>query len=224
MVLKPVPKINIVDTIINQFSSLIIQKKMKTGDQLPSEHELMDQLGVGRSSVREALKVLEGSGLIVRNTNGNYIAEPGDDFLYKPFTFLVALKDISKQDLLELRLILEGANAELAAKRATDQDIEEMHYWLRKREEEDISKDKRMEANLNFHLSIARASNNKAVLEVVKSLRMVLTQSQLKTMDTTSEELSSHRQIFEAISNKDCTRAGELMRKHIVEIYHINSW
>lgn len=224
MVLKPVPKINIVDTIINQFSSLIIQKKMKTGDQLPSEHELMDQLGVGRSSVREALKVLEGSGLIVRNTNGNYIAEPGDDFLYKPFTFLVALKDISKQDLLELRLILEGANAELAAKRATDQDIEEMHYWLRKREEKDISKDKRMEANLNFHLSIARASNNKAVLEVVKSLRMVLAQSQLKTMDTTSEELFSHRQIFEAISNKDCKRAGELMRKHIVEIYHINSW
>lgn len=184
----------------------------------------MEQLGVGRSSVREALKVLEGSGLIVRSTSGNYIAEPGDDFLYKPFTFLVALKDISKQDLLELRLILEGSNAELAAKRATDRDIEEMSHWLKKRERKDISKEKMMEANLNFHLAVAKASNNRAVLEVVKSLRMVLAKSQLKTIDNPNEELLYHRQIFEAISKKDCHRAGELMRKHITKIYQINTW
>lgn len=224
MVFEPIPKINVVDAIISQFSKLIIQKKMKTGDQLPSEHDLMEALGVGRSSVREALKVLEGSGLIVRNPSGNYIADPGDDFLYKPFTFLVALKDISKQDLHELRLIIEVSNAELAAKRATEKDIRDMQFWLEKRTENNITKDQIVDANLSFHLAVAKSSNNKAILEIIKSLRMILTKSQLKTLDNPHEELLHHRQIFEAICKGDSKAAGKLMGEHINKIYQINSW
>ncbi len=221
---EPVPKINVVDEIINQFSSLIIQKKMKTGDQLPSEYELMEKLGVGRSSVREALKALEAFGLVERNTGGNYIADPGDDFLYKPFSFLVALKDINKQDLFELRSILEVSNAELAAKRATDKDIEEINFWLKKREEANITRDKMVGANLNFHLSVAKASNNRAMLEVIKSLRMVLAKSQLVTIDDSNEEILYHRKIYEAISKRDSHEAGKLMREHITKIYHRNEF
>ena len=218
MKFETINKKGIANQIIDIIMEMIISKKLKAGDRIPTEYELMKQLGVGRSSVREALKALETTNLIVRRTEGNFVADPNDSFLYNQFIFLVSLKDISKEELYEIRCILEIQTAKLAAIRATEQNLEEILQWVKAGRSE--NKHEMINANINFHLAIAKATHNIALIELLKSIKMVLTKSRFYTNDELySGAEISHTEIYKAIKKGDSALASSLMEKHLKGLY-----
>ncbi len=217
--LKPISKINVVDTIIEIFSEMIINKSMQTGERFPSELELTKRLGVGRSSVREALKALETLGLIDRGPRGVFVAEPGDDFLYKPFGFLIALRDIDMQEIYEMRLYLEVANAELAAIRAEKRHLEDIYYWIEKTAS--LPPEEALNVSVNFHHAIAKATQNRVAIEISKSFKLLLLKSVRRTHAMPEQQQGDHRKIYEAIKEKDSKKAGRYMEEHLRSVYSL---
>ena len=216
-------KKNIANQIIDSITEMILNKTIIIGDRLPTELDLAEQLGVGRSSVREALKGLEAINVISRKKDGTYVAIPDDDFLYNQLILLASLKNISKKELSEARNILEFHIAQLAAKRAQQHNLEELQYWATKSDAGKISEN--IKINLNFHLAIANATQNIALVELVKSLKNAIIKSRFLSDGPLSDDKiytqakSEHVGIYKAIFDGDSELAGMLMKKHLKGLY-----
>lgn len=99
---------------------MIISGNLQKGDKLPSERELVDQLKVSRTSIREALRALEIVGLIkCKQGEGNFIRDNFDNSLFEPLSLVFMLERSNKEDIIEVRRIIEVEAAALAAKRIT---------------------------------------------------------------------------------------------------------
>ena len=221
MELKPIPRLNVVETIVEQFTAMILQKEMTVGDRVPSEYELMEIFDVGRSSVREALKMLEAIGVIDRSPGRNTIIKPGEHLLSRPLSFFVALNDISMQGLFETRSVLEVANARFAAVRSTQEHRDEMLYWIKQGERENIDKEEKLIANYSFHYAIAKAAGNNVTLALFKSLKTILFASQGLTLNAERERDDEfyHVALYQCIENKDTEGAAKNMMEHLSHVY-----
>ena len=110
--------------LVLRFQQLLSDGVLKPGTRLPSERELAGKFGVARSSLRQALKVLEVMGVITQRVgDGSYLNNDASAVLSVPMDFLFLLDDTSVQELVEMRLIVEPALAARAAERATPADI-----------------------------------------------------------------------------------------------------
>ena len=128
--IQPLKRSNLSDEIIQRIQDLIKNESLKPGDRLPTEFELAEKFGVGRSTVREALRALAALGMIDRSKRGTIISEGAVKEEGQDSTILRSriLKDCEMTDLLECHRILEGEICSLAIKRATDEDIEQIRF------------------------------------------------------------------------------------------------
>ena len=145
----------------------ITEGTYRAGDKLPTEPELMKTFGVGRSSVREAVKLLVNMGVVrVQQGSGTFVAVPSnnDDVNIKMST-------ADRTELDEVRKILDIAIVEKAVARRTEKDIERMRASLEKRKvnaEKDLLEEC-IEADLNFHIAIADAAHNRILADIYRS-------------------------------------------------------
>ena len=145
----------------------ITEGTYRVGDKLPTEPELMKTFGVGRSSVREAVKLLVNMGVVrVQQGSGTFVAVPSnnDDVNIKMST-------ADRTELDEVRKILDIAIVEKAVARRTEKDIERMRASLEKRK---VNAEKGLleeciEADLNFHIAIADAAHNRILADIYRS-------------------------------------------------------
>ncbi|MFC1491196.1 FadR/GntR family transcriptional regulator, partial [Nitrospinota bacterium] len=129
--LRPVKRTRLYEDVVAQIEHLIRTKKLCPGDQLPSERELAATLGIGRASVREALRTLDSTGLIeVRSGQGAFLrnisVDPYLTSLRESLSFLLDVRDETLLELWEVRQGLEEQVASLAAQRRTDEDVEKL--------------------------------------------------------------------------------------------------
>ncbi len=187
-----------------------LREAILNGTLGPSERlmeiQLAEEMGVSRTPVREAIRKLELEGLVVMiPRKGAYVAG-------------MSLKDIA--DVFEIRGALEGLAAELAAERATEEELEFMERYLVKISEE-IEKgdlDKVVEIDTDFHTLLYKASRNERLSQIISNLR-----EQIQRFRTTSLSypgrmkvaLEEHRKIVEAISSRDGESAGKIAQEHI---------
>lgn len=207
------------DQIIDKLAGMIASGNLKPGDKLPSEPELMKQFGVGRSSVREAIGALSLIGLItVRPGQGTHVAKASEASHAKPVGLMLGVGREKIRELVETRIILEEATAALAAERATDEEMAEIvhhHELLRpplKSHQEVI------EADIGFHLAIAKAGHNSVLIRFLSELRQPMQHwmEQKAKYDwgyaTVHEQ---HQLIVDAIASHDAERAKTAMKNHL---------
>lgn len=207
--------------IVEQIRLAIFEGQLHPGDRLPSERELSERFGVSRATVRDAIRVLESGGLVrvrVGAGGGPFVAEPTITSLAESLSNHLHLVGVSLRELAELRLAIETEAAALAAQRATADDLARLEEVLRYAEQRDGSV-LSAATSTNFHLSVAEAAHNAALLAVLSAVREVLREA-LETMharlpDMAEVALRSHRQLYQALASRDPAAARALMRSHL---------
>lgn len=127
MALRAAGRQSLVDTVVEQLRTQLAEGEWAVGDRIPTEHELAEQLGVGRNTVREAVRVLVHAGLLESlQGNGTFVRSTAD-----PAAVLRTMRHAGALDVLELRVALEAEAARLAAVRREPGDLERLHEALR---------------------------------------------------------------------------------------------
>lgn len=195
-----------------------------SGSRLPSEERLAQQLGVGRSSVREAIEHLVALGLVVRLPGrGVFVARP-QDFAEKAMDNLVPallLNPASMEWLLEVRQVVEPKVAALAAVRASEQDIAELALLVRDLEAQRYEPTRYARTDLQFHRRIAEASGNPLFPRILKTVHSLFVQElemTVKVPGATDRSFPFHRRIFEAIQQHDPNAAETQMAEHLKDV------
>jgi GntR family transcriptional repressor for pyruvate dehydrogenase complex len=203
---------SVVDTIIETFKQALIAGELKAGQKLPSEAELVQQFGVGRSAIREAMKVLQALGVIrIQQGNGTYIVDKPSPMMLSPLVFAVMLESGMSNELVELRSLMEIGYCELAARNATDDDwgrIEaaaQAHADYASQPDPDIERLARLD--LEFHRSILDASHNALVIRLGHAIEDLFFASMRKAYIAVAENREKsvrfHQEIISAIHAND---------------------
>ena len=220
---KPIKSDKVYEKVIGQIKNLIYEGKIGRGDKLPSERKLKKQLGVSRASIREAFSALEMIGLIKsRPGEGTFIKESFDNNLVDPLSLVLLLNENVAEELLELRRVLEVDCVRLAAKRATEEDIEEMAEYIEQLFNSSGYEEISIKSDKMFHYTIAKASSNKVLEYIMRSISEAMdfhiknTRTKLVSKTETMENFAKqHKRIFKAIKNKDSKTAMNEMKNHL---------
>ena len=172
----PKPSAKLADQVAAHIEALIVDSVLKVGQALPSERRLMEKLGCSRSALREGLRILRGKGLIrTEHGKGSFVA-PFDRMRdTSPLMHLFASQPRTLFDLLDVRELLEGEAARLAASRATDADLIliRRHFLAWQHAQQagaEISSDEHAKLDHAFHRAISEAAHNPVLTHVLESL------------------------------------------------------
>lgn len=216
---------NLSKKIIDQFLKAIAKRELKPGDKIPTLNNLSKIFNVSRGIVRESIKSLENIGLVeVQTRKGIYIKKfDFDSFMEKflPFLFLDHKGDII--DLLEVRKALEIYGAKLAVKKVSDENLEVLKKILENIEDdaEKLNVDKYLEDDTNFHYEISAISGNMILPKLIKMLRMYYIELQKETLTplgSFQSSIKAHKEVYEALKNKDTDKIEVLMEEHFKNI------
>jgi GntR family transcriptional regulator, hexuronate regulon transcriptional repressor len=205
--------------LVRELMTELATGKYQVGDRLPAERELAAEYGVSRPTVREAIIALEVQNFVeVRVGSGAYVMRiPGKDD-HPGF-------DISGFELTEARLLFEGEAAALAATQITDEELIELKDLVEKIALENLDKAGAEYADRGFHLAIARATRNAAVLRTIEGLWELRQTSpacaQLHALARTANvkpAVDEHRAIYEALRERDSSAARAAMRAHLASV------
>jgi DNA-binding FadR family transcriptional regulator len=202
---------NLADQVALQLQQQISLGTFQKGEKLPTEPELMKQFGVGRSTIREAIRILANAGWIrVQQGLGTFvesITQVGEPFAQR-------LQRVKPEELNEVRLLLELKIAEKAAINRKETDIEKMTFFLQQRKafalaEKPLSC---IEADISFHTCIAEASGNSILADLYKAFAAQLKNSFLTNFITTEAFIETqhlHEKLLESIVNQQPTEAWQ---------------
>jgi GntR family transcriptional repressor for pyruvate dehydrogenase complex len=207
------------DQIVQQIKSMIIQKELRPGDRLPVEQELADKFGVGRHTVREALKKLHVMGLVESKVGkGSFItyieAKDVMDFMV---TQLVTTPGETK-NLMEIRQVLEVSAVRLAAVRATKKDIEKLEDDLLQMKLAGSDSEKFVENDMAFHFDLVNLTKNSYFNVVLNAIRDMLFRIQREVVeldDARTKALRFHALIVAALKNNNADEAEHWMVEHL---------
>lgn len=220
MVIKKVKYQRVYENVIEQIKEMIIAGNLKPGDMLPTERELAQAFGISRGTLREAFRILERENLIeVKPGGGRYLSRSLES-IEDQNRIMDNIERATIIELLEAREIFETGIVELACERATDEDVTEIiaafERWGKLTDEEDHTR-----PDQEFHLSIAKASHN-VVLVNMMELHMDLLQrtlsKTLKNAGRREEVYKEHLQIVEAIKLRDAEQAKTALLYHLRKV------
>lgn len=206
-----------VDLVINYLKDRLLTEKLQPGDRLPTELELISELEVSRSSVREAIRTLSAAGYIkVRRGDGTYVARPSTSAFLDPLLFELFTTTRDKESLMELREMLEVFIAKLVIKHATDEtmaEIEQVHRdMLRLVEAGDYTIDTSVDHDLRFHYKLAEAANNpfvELIYRYIMQYFLPTIRENHKTEDPYQGYLRVHRELLAALKARDADKAEQ---------------
>ena len=217
---KPIDKTSISSEIVSQIAALVDSGDLKPGDRIPPERTLCEMFGVGRGSVREAIKVLEATGTVERRGKAVLVSEK-TPAMKLALDIADTIDDI--RNVMETRNIMEIESCRLAAKRAGEQDIEKLSEIISRpaTDYESFSSCDRA-----FHRTIMEASHNPVLLQVYDQIADLIfrTEDLYRGKDAISREeqqqtirntKESHQEILDAIRSRDPQRAVSCAKKHL---------
>ncbi|MEJ8547510.1 FadR/GntR family transcriptional regulator [Brevibacillus borstelensis] len=220
MKLKQTGRMSLVEQVVAQIDSLIQSGDWPVGTRIPPEPELVNQLGVSRNTVREAVRALVHTGMLeTRQGDGTYVCSSSElgAALQRRF------QRCALEETLEARYALEQEAARLAAARRTQEDVEAMRGWLAASEAADHAQTY-IEADVQLHLSIVKAAHNSILLELYEHMTEAIHQSIGETVgkvvfSSTSKRLAQHkkihRELVDAIVAGRPEEAIQAVRAHI---------
>lgn len=206
------------DQIMEELVDRIARGELRSGDKLPPEPQLMEQFGVGRSSIREAIGAMEILGLVsVRPGQGTRITD-ASEIPSSAGLSLITLRQEKVRELVEARAELEETIARFAAERATDADITEIQRQQTLLIQAGKNNHKLIKADLDFHQAIAAACHNDIFMrffsELHHPMRRWMEQKAKYDWGFTHVE-EEHQAVIDAIVAHDAHAAQAAMRAHI---------
>jgi GntR family transcriptional repressor for pyruvate dehydrogenase complex len=206
--------------IVEQIIRLIKGGNLKQDDRLPSERRLAETFKVSRHSVREAIRTLEGQGVLVSRLGaGTFVANAQvslDDLLIRP----LQREKAKLAEIFQFRRMIEPQIAAQAALKASAQDIAELTLIL-ERHRKAGSYRRMVDLDQAFHIALARATQNGTLLRVVERLTDILSESRgnvSPNMDRQALSIAGHVRILRAVSNGDSSTALAAMKAHLYQV------
>lgn len=207
------------EEVVAQVREMLFGGELKPGDRLPGERDLAVQLGVGRPALREALRALESSGLIVLRkgkTGGAFISNGKIGVISENMSDLLRLSTISVDQLFEVRLWIQVGLARTACQRATKEDIERLRENVMEGERLNAKglDLKRIEVNIEFHNILAAATGNAVAVIVIRGLTDALKAMIQEVGSVPSSSLFEDRlNLVEALNKRDEDAAALAMER-----------
>ncbi|MGM9511390.1 FadR/GntR family transcriptional regulator [Larkinella sp. GY13] len=205
----PIKRESLADAVVNKLQHQIASNHYKIGERLPSEPELMQQFGVGRSTIREAIRILANKGLIrVQQGLGTFVELQQNSV--EPFH--QSLSRAEGDDVNEVRQLLELKIAEKAALNRTQEDIDIMSGYLEKRHEAALQNrpEECIEADIQFHIRLAMASKNEVLVDLYRIIANKMKKSFMEVFITTETLLSKqnmHTSLLQSVADRDPKKA-----------------
>ena len=199
-----------------------IISSMNPGDRMPTEKELSEQFNVGRSTIRESMKVFAARKILRRTNEGTFVADNVVDCLVEPLSLIVSMQISDINNLVELREILELSAIRIAARQAADEDILELEIAQWKMTEPGLLYEESQRRDIAFHNAIARATGNTMIVELLNALRTVIAKNVEDTkykQELTKLERDYHQDMIEAIRAHDEERAVKCMQDYFESIH-----
>lgn len=201
----------------------ILEGEFPPGSYLPAAGLLLEEFGVSRPTLREALNTLETDGLIRlrRGPNGGAIVQsPDSAAIIRQLGFLLRYDGTTIEQLMDVRLVVDPLAARLAAERGSEEDIETIHQSLERQRSGNLIRNHEawFKENLYFHWAIAMASRNPVVRVLSESLHNITLDGGLKIKVKQSERAQSiedHEAVYEAIAEGDGDKAAEMIHRHL---------
>ncbi|MFZ5942973.1 MAG: FadR/GntR family transcriptional regulator [Bacillota bacterium] len=218
---------NVYERIIKDLTTAIMHGDLKPGDRLPAERNLSEMMGVSRTSLREALKMLAAQGMVeIKHGQGVYITKhESPSNLLKDFAGQNLVDSKTLKDLFELRKLLETQNALWVCTRGKDQDIdvlemivEETLHALKDNQDDLVILAKQDNA---FHTKLAEATGNLVIVRVMHDLLDLLNDSRCQALSIPQRphrSLNEHKQIIEALKKRDEQLVKEKMLNHLQNV------
>ncbi|MGP5928362.1 FadR/GntR family transcriptional regulator [Corynebacterium glyciniphilum] len=228
----PVPRIRTHQMVVDAIENQIISGALHVGDLLPAERTLSEQLQVSRAAVREAIRVLEGQGVLESNVGsghkaGTFIAAMPSEALSRFLRLHVALSNFGLAEVVQTRTILEVESARLAATEQDADALDGMRTAIGDMDRHGVSREEFNDADTRFHIALAHGAGNRLFADMTQAIRESLRLPILKgfrdqenwesVADTLREQ---HKAILTAVERGDAEGAGALMAEHISTAYH----
>ena len=222
----PIQKRKLFEDVAQHLRQLILSQKLKDGDRLPPERELAERFGVGRPSVREALRTLSQMGLVeIRTGEGAFARKPA----FPPFLksmgdslgVLIRQDGSSLLELCDARRILEVETAAMAAERANAEDLARLEAALAANQAALGTPARFRVTDVEFHRAIAQATHNRILLfihDALSDLMLKTREMALKVPGAAPDAFASHQKILLAIKNHDRSRAVREMAMHLQHV------
>ncbi len=213
------PRGNTADLLAEKIRGMILSGELPAGFVFPNEPQFCEELGVGRSTLREAYKALESTGFISRVKRSGTVVNGFSD-ISKSSPIQMTLIMSGTEELMEFRSMIEAELARLAAKRATQENIRNMEYDLEQMRVHRKDMAPLTRYDTEFHMELARASGNRLLSSTMENTKDVFQQGMLEAFQIDSNEnvhqaLEYHSEILDAVKRHDCEAAYQLMREHI---------
>lgn len=202
---KPVKTGSVSKLVFERIKEALINKELVPGDYLPSETELAKNLGVGKSSVREAVKMLEAMGVVeVRQGNGTIISDHTDRNSINSLIFQLILENGSEKDVLDLRKMFETSYTIMAMNNATKEDVSKIEKTIEIFDKNINAGKQEVDDDLNFHYAILESTHNPFVIIIGDSILQLFKTSIYKSVKQMPDiALADHISIFNAFRKKD---------------------
>ena len=219
--IKPIEKFILIDQVIAKITALIENGDLKPGDSLPGERILSERFGISRTSLRQALKALNVLGVLeIIPGKKTYINKSFSDILINPFRFMKAMHAIKIKEIFEARRILEEGLVQIAARKASENDINRIKSYLEVSEKNFENKNEFIYAEFMFHQCIFDTANNKILMAVMNSVNDLLIvlekyEKDYLTIQNRKQSFEQHIEIYNAIKAKDPEKARIAMHKHL---------
>ena len=218
------------DKVVQDLRTLVEKNQMQVGDRLPAERKLCEQLGVSRSSLREAIQQLTSQGMLVSKVGaGTFLQQLPTNWsqyqIVQPLSNLIDEDPAYRFDVQEARMVLEGGTAWYAAQRATAEDLKNIRACYEQIAHFQIlgDDDQAAIADAKFHLAIAEASHNLVLIQMMRGLfdllqyNVVLGRRKVYTEAHRFDQLhDQHFQVMDAIERQDPEAARSAVCGHIV--------
>ncbi len=227
---QPVQPVRAYQRIVEQIEEALARGELSPGQRLPSERELVTQFAVSRSTVREALRVLESNGIVRSrpgDPNGPEILPYSQSALRKQMVRLARVDELTLSELIGFRMIMDGAAIQLASRLRTEQQLAAMEKTLvAMRAAIEVDFEAFSEAEVTFHDAVAQASRNSLIQvcnEVVRGVVLSLISDKISPARNSRalllESLQHHAEVVEAIRARDGHEAARLARQYLYDYY-----
>jgi GntR family transcriptional repressor for pyruvate dehydrogenase complex len=216
-----VKRTNLYEQVADELERAILETGLVSGDddKLPSEQALAAKFGVSRTVIREALKLVKERGLIAQRTGeGSYITKPSPAAISSVVNRMILMDNISDDELVAVRSILEVASCRLAATNAEDSDIERMTSILETMKGYCVDNEAIIRMDTDFHIAIAVASKNKLLAILIEAMAVLIRKFIRKSAyapGAKQDGMMRHSVILDALKTKNPDAAEAAILNHL---------
>ncbi|MCD8276501.1 FadR/GntR family transcriptional regulator [Enterocloster citroniae] len=221
---------SVVNKIVDNITNAIINGELNPGDKIPTEAELSESMGVGRNSVREAIKVLEAYGVVhIKRAEGTFVSQEYDSKMIYPVLYGIILQKDSTKQIVELRKVIDVGLLQLAVDKLKSRELEKSQMEAIEHAMEELERQAHMdmpqvknlcEADVQFHMAIVGITENVMLQSICNYVDKITRRSRMSTIDQIFQAgdvenfLDMHRRIVKLLQDRDAAGIYGIVEEH----------